>query len=274
MEPQVTPQPQTPPVPPAPPTPQIKNSLVLIMSILLIIAVTIASLFYFQIQKLSKELSKYQTQTSPTPTATSDPTTNWKTYNSPLAYGKNFLFSFKYPDSIREGGYGSIPGPFTEKYTSLGGLSDPAVLKESTNTSFDGFAIYGVVNEAGSIEKHVDNEIVAMSKSELTSNNNLVKIPLVLTGIKGYSVDFSPTLKYYYLSSPDGENIVVISRVYANQSFLTIFDQILSTFKFLESISPGPTTTSKACTLEAKVCPDGSSVGRTGPNCEFSPCSQ
>jgi len=27
-----------------------------------------------------------------------------------------------------------------------------------------------------------------------------------------------------------------------------------------------------ACTLEAMICPDGSSVGRTGPNCEFSPC--
>ena len=28
----------------------------------------------------------------------------------------------------------------------------------------------------------------------------------------------------------------------------------------------------KACTLEAKLCPDGTSVGRTGPNCEFAPC--
>src|SRR3989344_3467150 len=28
----------------------------------------------------------------------------------------------------------------------------------------------------------------------------------------------------------------------------------------------------KACTQEAKICPDGSSVGRTGPNCEFTPC--
>ncbi len=27
-----------------------------------------------------------------------------------------------------------------------------------------------------------------------------------------------------------------------------------------------------ACTLEAKVCSDGSSVGRTGPNCDFAPC--
>jgi tryptophan-rich sensory protein len=27
-----------------------------------------------------------------------------------------------------------------------------------------------------------------------------------------------------------------------------------------------------ACTQEAKLCPDGSAVGRTGPNCEFAPC--
>ncbi len=28
----------------------------------------------------------------------------------------------------------------------------------------------------------------------------------------------------------------------------------------------------QACTMEAKLCPDGSSVGRTGPNCEFAQC--
>jgi hypothetical protein len=27
------------------------------------------------------------------------------------------------------------------------------------------------------------------------------------------------------------------------------------------------------CTEEAKICPNGSTVGRTGPNCEFAPCS-
>lgn len=34
------------------------------------------------------------------------------------------------------------------------------------------------------------------------------------------------------------------------------------------------TAQSKACTQEAKLCPDGSYVGRTGPNCEFAACSQ
>ena len=35
-----------------------------------------------------------------------------------------------------------------------------------------------------------------------------------------------------------------------------------------------PTKDSKfyACTTEAKICPDGTAVGRTGPNCEFTPC--
>lgn len=28
-----------------------------------------------------------------------------------------------------------------------------------------------------------------------------------------------------------------------------------------------------ACTMEAKVCPDGTSVGRSGPACEFTPCA-
>lgn len=29
-----------------------------------------------------------------------------------------------------------------------------------------------------------------------------------------------------------------------------------------------------ACTLEAKICPDGTAVGRSGPNCEFAACPQ
>lgn len=33
-----------------------------------------------------------------------------------------------------------------------------------------------------------------------------------------------------------------------------------------------PTPQPRACTMEAKVCPDGTSVGRTGPNCEFTAC--
>lgn len=34
----------------------------------------------------------------------------------------------------------------------------------------------------------------------------------------------------------------------------------------------GCTKPVSTCTEEAKVCPDGTTVGRTGPNCEFAPC--
>lgn len=33
------------------------------------------------------------------------------------------------------------------------------------------------------------------------------------------------------------------------------------------------TSTGGACTAEAKICPDGSSVGRSGPSCEFAACA-
>ena len=45
------------------------------------------------------------------------------------------------------------------------------------------------------------------------------------------------------------------------------------TMKPVISIEPRFTSPyPKACTMDAKICPDGSSVGRIGPDCEFAPC--
>jgi len=48
----------------------------------------------------------------------------------------------------------------------------------------------------------------------------------------------------------------------------TILLAINPIYKVVSEIGNSQTT----CTLEAKVCPDGSSVVRTGPKCEFAPC--
>jgi branched-chain amino acid transport system substrate-binding protein len=41
----------------------------------------------------------------------------------------------------------------------------------------------------------------------------------------------------------------------------------------LAAAEPAPTVMpQRPCTMEAKICPDGTGVGRTGPNCEFAPC--
>ena len=36
--------------------------------------------------------------------------------------------------------------------------------------------------------------------------------------------------------------------------------------------APYPPVDGVACTADAKMCPDGSYVGRVGPRCEFAPC--
>ncbi|TNE27547.1 MAG: hypothetical protein EP349_09065 [Alphaproteobacteria bacterium] len=56
---------------------------------------------------------------------------------------------------------------------------------------------------------------------------------------------------------------------------MTIRSLILTT-ALASFVSFGVPQTAQAesvmCTMDAKLCPDGSSVGRTGPNCEFAPC--
>lgn len=49
-----------------------------------------------------------------------------------------------------------------------------------------------------------------------------------------------------------------------NWNLLLVFFIII----FLSSCAPAQ----RACTQEAKICPDGSAVGRSGPNCEFAAC--
>lgn len=107
MEPQQT---QTSPQTPmqeqksvSPKEPQIKNSLLFIMSILLLIAVTLAALFYFQIQRLSKQLTE---NTVPEETATNTPTQTpqasptmkpgWKLYTN-----TKYEFEFIYPETYK-----------------------------------------------------------------------------------------------------------------------------------------------------------------------------
>ena len=52
------------------------------------------------------------------------------------------------------------------------------------------------------------------------------------------------------------------------------FKSVISSFSFATpSATPTPVPSSPlSCTMEAKICPDGSTVGRQGPRCQFAPC--
>jgi len=56
---------------------------------------------------------------------------------------------------------------------------------------------------------------------------------------------------------------------------LSIIALILSLFLWFfisQNTMPEPEVEGVACTMDAMICPDGSTVGRTGPNCEFEAC--
>lgn len=50
----------------------------------------------------------------------------------------------------------------------------------------------------------------------------------------------------------------------------TLLHNFLSTFTFIAP--PAAASSQQTCTAEAKICPDGSSVGRVPPSCEFAAC--
>jgi hypothetical protein len=56
--------------------------------------------------------------------------------------------------------------------------------------------------------------------------------------------------------------------------FILIFVLALSGYLWTRSFEKGGAPEPIACTMDAKICPDGTTVGRTGPTCEFTPCPE
>lgn len=56
-----------------------------------------------------------------------------------------------------------------------------------------------------------------------------------------------------------------------NSSGAGYFESFLRSY-FVPDESENDTVTEVSCTADAKLCPDGTAVGRSGPSCEFDPC--
>lgn len=220
------------------PTPQIKNSLVLIMSFFLIVTVIIAGLFYFQIKKLSKELSKYQAQPSPTPTAnlSGAKPKDWKTYTS-----KELGFSLKYPQSWPDPEISPLSTRtevvFNENLTIIAGVYFNQELNREL--TFDEF-----IDQ----RKPTDNRIYEYSLSQSPGKRLIYKIGEILQEI----IIAAPF--------PDKRNIITINyKIYpGDTSFPETIDQILSTFKFLDQLNAeGKFCGGIAANLPENQCPGG-----------------
>ncbi|HCR35906.1 hypothetical protein A2130_00070 [Candidatus Woesebacteria bacterium GWC2_33_12] len=121
--------------------------------------------------------------------------------------------------------------------------------------------------------KYLDDNS-AFEQNGYTGVLSLQNFPITKTPNYGDEATFQMLI---YVKKNDGETAKTVG-VYIKKDYIflienslnktgdnNVFDQILSTFKFTGSEPV-------SCTKEVKLCPDGSTVSRTGPNCEFAPC--
>lgn len=189
---------------------KINNPLVIILSVFLLIAVGIAGLFYFQIQKLSKELSKYQVQTSPAPTATPDSTADWKTYTN-----TKMGFELKYPQGKIVEESMIIPNNGLQTTIDLNGVN-LLILKRSninpvTNFSYKSLAEFDP--RVSNFSSFTLNGLNAKDSGQYKTQAGTTQRDIIL-------------LK--------DTNIWIIQEISSQKDVTIPFDQIISTFKFLD----------------------------------------
>lgn len=229
---------------------------------------------------------------SPSPssssTPTPDPTANWKTYTS-----TRLGVSFKYPDSYLK---------YVKEGVDIYLAPSAGVLGEANGTPM------GLTENDFWVDISTQSGTNLSSIDDLVKGNNAYfnapKTKILIGNLPGYKISHlevvPPTVSVDYRGVVLKEGVVYNISLSAFKKEVLLkneetFDQILSTFKFFGA-SPTPTCrprpacldatprclipetpdmcppASRACTMEAKLCPDGSYVARTGPNCEFAPC--
>lgn len=232
--------PPTSPVSPPSPKPLPLN---LILTIISLASLLLSGFFLYQNwllnQKLQQLISTQQVVT-PTPQILippTDPTANWKTYTS-----AKYDYEFKYPPTLEEKGniYG---GPSSENISPLLTLADPSTGAEGTDKPFDGFGMYYVISSK-TLLQFVENEkkgLVAMARSlDDAGTSRLGKQTSLQIGdqeaimLQGY-LPFD--IRYYYTKLDKGYLILAVSEESAGS--FTLFDKILSTFKFTDKNSTG-----------------------------------
>lgn len=113
------------------------------------------------------------------------------------------------------------------------------------------------------IEKYSNKVIVRIDFPRIETVEGICPRYLAFSAINKDSIPKTTKDKYscVYETKIENDNVFIESQYYEGQNDMN--KRIISTLKFIDPV---------ACTMEAKLCPDGSAVGRSGPKCEFVPC--
>lgn len=240
MEPEIPAIPTPPPQPVAPPVPPVfpkKNNLaVILLSVFLLVTLLISGYLFLQVQSLTKQLAQLQVQPTPTPQSTEipsptlDPTANWKTF-----VNTTFKYLLKYPQTWLVSAKGNVdPTTFDmpifeskcnyEKgelcqqiYVEATRNSDPADLNPTFVKNDD------IVTNTQNLK--IDGETAKIFEHFQTNYQGVPGIfrYVILTNHAGYRYTI------LYLESKKGKEF----KTGSDLENKIIFDQILSTFKFI-----------------------------------------
>lgn len=244
------------------------NLAAVVVIIFVIFAIGLVAYFYNQSRELRNMLTAKPA--SPTPYIIQDKFAGWKTIVNPTD-----MYRFSVPKEWKE-------------------LQPPKDTKQIIYQSVDG--LYRVTTDTkANLNKSTGkpyaslDEIIGLpyTVKSITIDNHEARQPLPRAGSENLytALVFSPDLKQIVsIELLVGDGTMDDHRVTAESIKIAgnIFEDIISNFKFISFASPTPVSTPLAekpstssgtfCTMETKLCPDGSYVGRTGPNCEFAPC--
>lgn len=240
--------PTPPPQPVATPVPvgflKKNNLVVILLAVLLVVSISVSIFLALQVQNLTKQLAQSQAQVQTTPTPTPDPTASWKTYTS-----EKYNYSIKYPQSW-EKAENPNEAPTVLNFLQLKGqdntelgLNFDAVLLDKTVESMCGpYACYPAVQIAAPFTDNSKIKLTLESwlQKYIESKNPNEKFD-PNTDFQKITVDNYPTIKFkdsVFISKDDYIYFIsfeVTNMPYGKPAYdMTIFDQILSTFKFTQ----------------------------------------
>jgi hypothetical protein len=234
----------------------------IILAALAVLVVAVGFVLYFKNESSTGSPTPTSTATSTNTGSNSGSlTAGWKEYSDPKQG-----ITFKYPEKVATQYVGTVDWP--PKAQVLSGLL--ACTQAGTTTARAGKTALRTVNG----HTYCVTEVVEAAAGTMYTQyayafpKNGKTVILTFTIRKPQCANYpepqkSDCLLDQSVFDPDG----LIDRI--AQTVVLTTPQTTSGTK---ATSTTNTSTPRACTMEAKLCPDGSYVGRTGPNCEFTPC--
>ena len=221
----------------------------LILLAIIVIAAMAAGGYYLgmNVNSGSPEPTPVQTiEPLATPTATPDPTADWKSYTNDKYY-----FSIKHPDTFtvlteKEAG---ISGPNTGKPSLVTTLGDKTTISTGSDKPFDGFSIYTLDISSTTFDKYIEGEVAAVKKAA-SGVADAKAVDLKVGDLTFTTIQREEGIMDYYIATADGKTAVVLSNsIGSSESYPEMFKSILNTFEFTDVMmkeSSSPTSSPKA----------------------------